>query len=154
MRIRTIGVLVMITAAVAFAPPMSVQVRNCKVRKTPSQLAPVVTTVDYGARVTAGELTKGWYPVKTLDGKSGWLHESALTKKVIVMNSGTTDASTGVSSDEVAIAGKGFNEEVEQKLKKDGTYDFTWVDKMASFVVTDDQIRAFRAQGNLPGGDQ
>ena len=60
---------------------MSVQVRNCKVRATPSQLGRVIATVEYGAVVQAGALQKGWYPVTTADGKTGWLHESALSKK-------------------------------------------------------------------------
>ena len=70
------------------------------------------------------------------------------------MRAGTTDAVTGVSSDEVALAGKGFNEQVEAKLKKDGKLDYTWVDRMAAFNVDADQIVKFRTQGNLPGGAQ
>ncbi|HEX41891.1 MAG TPA: SH3 domain-containing protein [Phycisphaerales bacterium] len=154
MKIRTVLVLLLISAEVALAPPMSVQVRSAKVRATASQLATVVTTVDYGVVVEARALDKGWYPVTTRDGKTGWLHESALSKKPIAMRSGTSDAATGVSSDEVAIAGKGFNEQVEQKLRTDGTFDFTWVDKMSAITVTEEQIQAFRQEGHLPGGAQ
>ena len=99
-------------------------------------------------------LQKGWYPVTTADGKSGWLHESALSRKPIVMRAGTSDAATGVSSDEVALAGKGFNEQVEKKLRTEGKLDYSWVDRMSAFTVGADQIRQFRTQGNLPGGAQ
>ena len=70
------------------------------------------------------------------------------------MRAGTTDAATGVSSDEVALAGKGFNEQVEAKLRKDGTLDYTWVDRMSAFNAGADQIAKFRTQGHLPGGAQ
>jgi len=154
MKIKVLAVLLVITAGVALAAPMSVQVRNCKVRATPSQLGKVVTTVDYGAQVQAGDVQKGWYPVTLADGKTGWLHESALTKKKVSMSAGTSDAATGASSDEVALAGKGFNEQVEAKMRAEGKLDYTWVDKMSAFQVDAAQIEEFRAKGNLPGGAQ
>jgi SH3-like domain-containing protein len=133
---------------------MSVQVRNCKVRATPSQLGRVIGTVEYGAVVQAGAPQQSWYPVTTANGVKGWLHESALSKKPVAMRAGATDAAIGVSSDEVALAGKGFNEQVEAKLKADGTLDFTWVNRMMAFNAGPDRILAFRKQGNLPGGGQ
>ena len=152
MKIRVVVVLLAFSAGVVFAAQMSVQVRDGKVRATPSQLGRVVATVAYGAVVDAGAPQNGWYSVTTADGKTGWLHESALSKKPIVMRAGTSDAATGASSDEVALAGKGFNEKVEAKMKADGKLDYTWVDRMAAFQVGADQIATFRAQGNLPGG--
>jgi len=152
MKIRVLVMLLAVSAGTAFAASMSVQVRNCKVRATPSQLGTVVATVDYGAVVQAGAPQNGWYPVTTADGKTGWLHESALSKKPIAMRAGTSDAATGVSSDEVALAGKGFNEKVEAKMKADGKLDYSWVDRMSAFQIGADQIATFRAQGNLPGG--
>ena len=154
MKIRIVLVLLVFSAGVAFAAQMSVQVRDGKVRATPSQLGRVVATVAYGAVVEAGVPQNGWCPVTTADGKTGWLHESALSKKAIAMRAGATDAATGVSSDEVALAGKGFNEQVEAKLKKDGKLDYTWVDRMAAFTTTSDRIEQFRAQGHLAGGVQ
>lgn len=152
MKIRVLAVLLAIMAGVALAGPMSVQVRNAKVRATPSQLGKAVATVDYGAVVEAGAAQNGWCQVTMPDGTTGWLHESALTKKRIAMSAGTSDAATGVSSDEVALAGKGFNEQVEAKMRADGKLDYTWVDRMSQFQVTPDQITSFRVQGNLPGG--
>jgi SH3-like domain-containing protein len=154
MKIKVLVVLVAVCATAAFAGPMSVQVRNCKVRATPSQLGRTVGTVDYGVVVQADALEKGWYPVTLPDGTKGWLHESSLSKKPIAMRAGATDAATGASSDEVALAGKGFNEQVEANLRAKGTLDFTWVDRMSKFTVKEDQITAFRAQGHLPGGAQ
>ncbi len=154
MRIKVVLALLAFSAGVAFAAQMSIQVRDGKVRATPSQLGRVVATVAYGAAVEAGAIQNGWYPVTTADGKTGWLHESALSKKPIAMRAGATDTATGVSSDEVALAGKGFNEQVEAKLRKDGKLDYTWVDRMAAFNTAADRIEQFRAQGHLAGGVQ
>ncbi len=154
MKIRIFAVLLVVCAGVALAGPMSVQVRNGKIRATPSQLGAVVTSVDYGAKVEAGTPEKGWYPVTTADGKTGWLHESALSKKPIAMRAGATDTATGASSDEVALAGKGFNEQVEKKLRSEGKLDYTWVDRMSAFKVEANEISRFLKEGHLPGGDQ
>lgn len=153
MKIKILAVLAAIAAGAAVTTPMSVQVRDGKVRAKPSQLGPVVASVQYGDVVQAGELQRNWYPVTTADGKTGYLHESALSKKPIAMSAGTTDAATGVSSDEIALAGKGFNEQVESKLRAEGKLDYTWVDRMSGFVVTAEEIVKFREQGQLPGGD-
>ena len=155
MRIKGLAVLLVLSASlagVALAASMSVQVKQSKVRATPSQLGGVVATVQYGDMVEVGVPQKGWFAVTTKDGKKGWLHESALSDKPFAMSAGATDAAVGVSSDEVALAGKGFNERVEAKLRADGTLDYTWVDRMMAFDVSADQISAFRRQGNLPGG--
>lgn len=154
MKIKLLAVLCAIVAGAAFPAAMSVQVKNCKIRATPSQLGKVIATVEYGAIVQADAPKNGWYPVTTSDGKKGWLHESALSKKSIAMKAGASDAATGVSSDEVALAGKGFNEQVEARLKADGALDYTWVDRMITFKVNEQQIMKFRTEGNLPGGVQ
>jgi len=154
MKVRSLVVLLVLSGSVALAASMSVQVQKSKVRATPSQLGRAVATVEYGDMVQAGVEQKGWYPVTTADGIKGWLHESVLSEKQIAMRAGVTDAAVGVSNDEVALAGKGFNEQVEAKLKADGTLDYTWVDRMAAFNVDPEEILTFRNQGHLPGGDQ
>ncbi len=153
MKIKVLVVLAAVAAGAAVTTPMSVQVRNGKVRAKPSQLGPVVASVEYGDVVQAGTPQRMWYPVTTADGKTGYLHESALSKKPIAMSAGVSDVATGVSSDEVALAGKGFNEQVESKLRAEGKLDYAWVDRMSGFVVTAEDIIKFREQGQLPGGE-
>lgn len=154
MKTKVLAVLLVLSAGMTFAASMSVQVQTSKLRATPSQLGRVVATVKYGEVMQVESSQKVWYAVTTPDGKKGWLHESVLSKKPIAMRAGTTDAAIGVSSDEVALAGKGFNEQVEAKLKADKSLDFTWVDRMVAFDISSDQIVTFRKQGNLPGGEQ
>jgi len=154
MKTKVLIALLAVSAGAAAMVPMSVQVQSCKVFPKPSFRGSPVATVQYGAQVQAGTLERGWYPVTTADGKSGWMHESALSKKRIVMRAGTTDVGADVSSDEVALAGKGFNEEVEAKLRKEGKLDYTWVDRMSAFAVEPNEVAQFLTQGHLAGGDQ
>ena len=145
-----------LSAAVAIAAAatvMSVQVRKADVRDTPSFLGRVVTSVAYGDKVTVQAHNGAWIQVATAD-QSGWIHESALTKKNVVMKTGA-GAQTAPSSGEMALAGKGINSDLETQIKNNHKdIDFTWVDKMEKIKIPPAEIREFVKEGNLsaPGG--
>ena len=132
------------------AKEMSVQVRDGQLRNRASFLGTVVGTVTYGDRVTVNQTQAGWCEV-SLAGKTGWIHESALTPKKVVLASGTADARVqSVGSEEVALAGKGFSKEVEAEYKKQNqNVDYTWVDWMGQQTVSSDRLVEFLKQGNL-----
>jgi len=132
------------------AKEMSVQVRDGQLRNRASFLGTVVGTVAYGDRVTVNQTQAGWCEV-SLAGKTGWIHESALTPKKVVLASGTADARVqSVGSEEVALAGKGFSKEVEAEYKKQNqNVDYTWVDWMGQQTVSSERLVAFLKQGNL-----
>ena len=132
------------------AKEMSVQVRDGQLRNRASFLGAVTATVAYGDRVTVSQTQAGWCEVATADGTQGWIHESALTPKKVVLASGTTDARTGASGEEVALAGKGFSKEVEAEYKKQNKeIDYTWVDWMGKQKVPGEQLVQFLKQGDL-----
>jgi uncharacterized protein YgiM (DUF1202 family) len=92
----------------------------------------------------------GWAKVALRSGKGeGWVNLSALTKKNIVLKAGSKNVAESASSGEVALAGKGFNQEVENEYKRDNNVDYTWVDRMAAFVVTPEQAEAFLKDGGV-----
>jgi uncharacterized protein YgiM (DUF1202 family) len=133
---------------------MRVQVQAGQVRSTPSYLGGVVATVGYGQPVEVVATQGAWHQVRTTDGKDGWMHESALTAKRVSMQSGGA-VQTGASGDEMALAGKGFNKDVEAKFKAEhADADFTWVDRMATLKASASEIGRFVADGGLaqPGG--
>ena len=131
------------------AKEMSVQVRDGQLRNRGSFLGTVVGTVAYGDRVTVNQTQAGWCEV-SIAGKTGWIHESALTPKKVVLASGTADARAGASGEEVALAGKGFSKEVEAEYKKQNkALDYTWVDWMGKQTVPDAQLVQFLQQGDL-----
>ena len=140
----------LVASSVWAAKEMSVQVRDGQLRNRASFLGAVVGTVAYGDRVTVNQEQAGWCEVATAAGLSGWIHESALTPKRVVMSSGTTDARSGASGEEVALAGKGFSKEVEAEYKKQNKeLDYTWVDWMGKQTVPPDQLVQFLKQGDL-----
>ena len=133
------------------AKEMSVQVRDGQLRNRASFLGTVTATVAYGDRVTVNQTQAGWCEVATASGASGWIHESALTPKRVVLSSGTEDArAQSVGSEEVALAGKGFSKEVEAEYKKQNKdIDYTWVDWMGKQTVPPEQLVQFLKQGGL-----
>ena len=139
-------------AAVFAADPaqMSVKVKVTQLRSAPSYVGKILAALAYGDRVTILEKQKDWarvsFPAKKLE---GWVNLSALQEKAIVLQAGAETAQKTATSGEVALAGKGFNKEVEAKYKEDNELDYTWVDRMESFVVTPQQMTAFSTQGGL-----
>lgn len=143
------GCMALAATAAWAAKEMSVQVRDGQLRNRASFLGTVIGTVAYGDRVTVNQTQAGWCEV-TLAGKTGWIHESALTPKKVVLASGTTDARAGASGEEVALAGKGFSKEVEAEYKKQNkNVDYTWVDWMGRQTVPSEQLVEFLKQGDL-----
>lgn len=144
------GCVALIATGAWAAKEMSVQVRDGQLRNRASFLGTVTGTVAYGDRVTVSQTQAGWCEVAKADGATGWIHESALTPKRVVVGSGMDDASTGASGEEVALAGKGFSKEVEAEYKKQNTdLDYTWVDWMGKQQVPIEQLVQFLQQGDL-----
>lgn len=133
---------------------MTIQVREAQLRATPSHLGRITAKAPYGTRVHVTEERGDWKRVSVVAGKSqGWLHATALTTKRIALKAGQTGTATSVSRDEIALAGKGFSEEVEAEYRKaNRRLDYSWIDRMEAQSVTPEQIQSFIASGNLKGG--
>jgi uncharacterized protein YgiM (DUF1202 family) len=145
-----IAMLVLSAATVAAEGPrtMSVNVKETQVRATPSYLGKILGALAYGDQVAVAETQKGWVKVSA-KGLSGWVNESALTAKKVVLKSGKGDAEQGASSGEVALAGKGFNSQIEGENRKDASYDYKTVDRMEKIVAESDEMSAFLDDGDL-----
>ena len=135
-------------AIAATATVMCVQIRKADIRDTPSYLGKIVTSLAYGDKVAVESENGAWVQVSS-GGQSGWIHSSALTKKNIVMKSGA-GAQTSASSGEMALAGKGFNSDVEAQFKANHkNIDFSWVDRMEKIKIPPLEIREFVKDGQL-----
>ena len=146
--------LVCFTALAAFAASqkmMSVQVNKGVVRVTPSFLGDVVTQLSYGDRVFVFEEKESWTRIGlSPSAVKGWMHSSALTPKKIVLKAGADDVEVSASSKEIALAGKGFNQQVESEFRaKNANLDFTWIDRMEKCVVSQRQMKQFLKEGEL-----
>lgn len=145
--------LLLLAAAVVWAggEALSLQIREGALRASPSFLGPVVATLGYGDRVDLLHEQGPWAKVRDGDGAEGWIHRSALTEKRIVMAAGEEDLAAAASGEELALAGKGFNSEVEAEYRRRHGLDFTWVDRMEEFRVTPAQSLDFLSEGELTG---
>lgn len=129
---------------------MSVQVKQCQLRSKPSFLGKVVTKLDYGDRVEVAQEENSWVNVSPSGKDEGWVHLSALSEKEIILNPNSEDIQEAASSDEIALAGKGFNKQVEAKFKQDNkNISFKWVDNMEKIVVSQEEMTGFLEQGGL-----
>ena len=129
---------------------MSVQVKTGHVRSTPSFLGKIVATLSYGDPVQVQDAKGPWRQVDLSNAGNGWIHMSSLTRKKIILNPGEADVEQAAASDEIALAGKGFNEQVEGEFKaQNPAIDYTWIDKMEKIVISQDQMIQFLNQGDL-----
>lgn len=130
---------------------MNVQVMKAPVRKEPSFLSPVLGTLAYAEKVRTVTEKDGWVEIKAEKGAlTGWMHASALTTKTVVLNPGDADVKKAVSTNEYALAGKGFNESVEKEYRsKNPSLNFEWINKMEAFIVTQDKMKDFLQKGEL-----
>ncbi len=156
---RRMGVAALLLAAAvlagAQAKQMSVTVKEAQARATPSYLGAIVGVLSYGARVDVLAEQGAWVRVALPGGGAGWLHSSTLTTKRIVLQAGGS-VQQSASSGEVALAGKGFNKELEDQYRQENNLDYSWVDRMEQFTVTPEQMAAFVRAGGLraQGGGQ
>jgi hypothetical protein len=141
--------------AAAGGAMMSVQVRNAQLRATPSFLGRPAADVPYGVQVTLLATNGAWRQVSAPGvAAPGWIHESALTPKKLVMTGGAGVEQTGASAGEVSLAAKGFTEQVERAYKAGNPdADFTWVDRMEKMKVTPEEAAVFLREGGLPAGE-
>jgi len=154
MKRLVVVVFVLVALTALAADQLSVQVRQARLRGRPSYLGPATTEVAYGTRLTLLESRGPWRRLRAPDGSEGWLHESALTEKKLKLAAGE-NVDTSADSDELALAGKGFNEEVENAFKKDhGDIDYAWVDRMAAWKVSPEEAVRFLAAGDVKGGQR
>jgi SH3-like domain-containing protein len=130
---------------------MSVQVKQGEVRATPYFLGKIVATLSYGDRVEVLGSKESWLRVSTQGkGVTGWMHTSALSEKRIVLKAGGRDAQVAASGGELALAGKGFNADVEAEFKaRNRNIDFSWIDRMQAMKVPPQRIAAFLQEGGL-----
>jgi SH3-like domain-containing protein len=142
--------LILAAAGPAFGQSeMSVSVKEAQARSSPSFLGAIVAVLPYGERVPVLGEQAGWTRVRLPSAGEGWVHSSALTTKRVVLQAGSGGVSQSASSSEVALAGKGFNQEVEARYRDEKGLDYTWVDRMEGFLVSLEQTQAFFLEGGL-----
>ena len=130
------------------AENLKVTVKSTKLRKSPKFYSPSVATLKFGDSLQKLGEQGDWIQAMTTAGVQGWTHSSAVTEPKFSLTARTT-AGTGTTADEVALAGKGFNEQVEKEYRKTAKLDYTWVDRMVKIKITGTEMEGFLKQGKL-----
>ncbi|MCL2140018.1 MAG: hypothetical protein FWH41_10890 [Treponema sp.] len=129
---------------------MYVAIKSLELKSSTGYFASTKGTLAYGAQVTVLQVSGTWMEVRSAANASltGWAATANLTSKRIVAGSTAT-----ASAQEVALAGKGFNQEVENSYKSDGKYNYDDVDKTETQKVSDEELKAFISEGHLSMGE-
>lgn len=108
-------------------------------------------TLNYGDQVTVLQVNGKFVEVRSAANSSltGWTASANLSAKQVV--SGNT---ASVSSRETALAGKGFNQEVEDSYKSQTrNVNYADVDRVEATTVREADLRRFLEEGRLSMGD-
>lgn len=138
-----------LTAAAAYASTITVLVQQTALRKRPQSYSPSVGTAKLGQKFESSGLETGFHKTS-----SGYIHSSAVTERKVKL--GSADSVGGsASSEEVTLAGKGFNAQVEKSYGEKNAANFAAVNAMERRSVGEAELFAFlRAGGLLEGGSK
>lgn len=134
--------------AVVYGETMQVITKENAIRAECNFYSAVKSMVKYADTLEIVSTKGDWYMVKFLD-KSGCIHKSALDKTAVKLAKTDGDKHTA-SKDEVSLAGKGFNPQVEDAYKKKHPeLDFNLVTKIEGITVPADKVAKFIKDGGL-----
>ncbi len=149
-RARLLAIAVLAVVALVYAETVVVKIQSTALRSNPSFISPAVATVKAGANLEQLATRNGWVQVKTAGGQVGWVHGSAVQTKKFTLAALGGNAKTKASASEVALAGKGFNKQVEDSYRaKNAKLDFAAVDRMVQLKATPEQVADFVKKGKL-----
>ena len=115
---------------------------------TAGSIAPVKLKVSLGDQLTVKGRKGDWYLVSA-KGVNGCIHKSAVEARNFA-SSGRKASTGGASADEVSLAGKGFNPQVEAGYRKsDKNLNYAAVDEIVKFTVSEKSLESFVLQGGL-----
>ena len=143
-------------AASVLAGTLTVMVQQTALRKRPQFYAPAAGTVHLGDKLDSDDQQGAWYHVTKGDAE-GWIHQSAVTTKKVKLGAQASVGGEGPTAEEVTLAGKGFNDQVEQSYKqKHADLNFAAVDALVKRWVAERDLIAWMKAGTLipPGGGQ
>jgi SH3-like domain-containing protein len=129
---------------------MYVTARTLEVKSSVGFFADILGTLSYGAQVSILQEYGKWAQVKSSEPPeiSGWVPSASLTSKRIIAGSATS-----ASANEIALAGKGFNQEVENAYRQNGTLNYDAIDAMEEIRIPNRQLFSFLQEGRLARGE-
>jgi len=129
---------------------MYVAVKNVTLKSSTGFFSSTRGILNYGDKVTILQINGKNAEIRSAVNTSitGWTATANLSVKQIV--SGNTNTA---SAKEVALAGKGFNQEVENAYKAKGKLNYVDVDKIETISVNEADLKKFLEDGRLLMGE-
>jgi hypothetical protein len=127
---------------------MYVVVRSVPLKASTGFFAKTVGNLEYGAQVTILAINGKWAQLRS-GSLTGWTASSNLSAKRVVAQGDNRSA----SASEMAMAGKGFSEEVEKEYKTGKDLNYNAVDDLEKIKVTDETLLGFIDEGRLAKGE-
>jgi len=137
-------------AQVSAGGTLYVAVKNVALKSSTGFFASTKGTLAYGAGVTVLRVNGKFVEVRSAANSSltGWTASANLSTKRVVSETAST-----VTAKEAALAGKGFNQEVENSYKSKQGVNYADVDKTEAITVSEADLRRFLEEGRLSMGD-
>ena len=148
-QILTLTIIALTALTVLAAETVSVIVKKTSIREDSKFYATAVGEAAYKDELLVLSKKKDWIKVDR-KGKEGWIHLSAVSPITAAASSSGSEVSSEYSSEEIALAGKGFSEQVEEQYRQDNPgLDFVAVDEIEKFTVAPSKVLAFQTEGKL-----
>ena len=155
-KILILGVLCICITAVAAAQSkgqtLYAAVKTVALKSSTGFFASTKATLLYGDQVTVLQVNGKWVEVRSASNASinGWTAYSNLSTKRIVAAGNVSSA----TANEIGLAGKGFNQEVENAYKAAGALNYAAVDRTEEMAVSLNDLQQFLKDGRLSMGDK
>ena len=145
---RYIAVFLLFLSSALFAvspgETLAVSVRDGQLRSTPGFLSPIEAAVVYGDEVRVLEVRGDWARVRAgATGDEGWIHTSSILAPRDMHLAGAETRDSGTTSREIALAGRGFSEQVEREYEEQQSLDFGPVDEMERLLLQPAELGEF-----------
>ena len=143
--------LVILPAQASRGGTMYVAVRTVDLKSSTGFFAAKTGQLEYGAQVTVLQVNGKWSQVRSSANASlsGWTSTTNLSARRVLGGS-----TTSASANEVALAGKGFNQEVETVYRSEHNLNYADVDRTEAQLVDGQVLRTFLVEGRLSMGDE
>ncbi|MCL2008052.1 MAG: hypothetical protein FWG77_08210 [Treponema sp.] len=108
-------------------------------------------SVSYGDQVSVIQLSGNWAEVRSTTNPSltGWMAAANLSTRRII----PTEGPGGATASEVALAGKGFDRDIENAYRARGHLNYSDVDRTEGLNVAESELLRFLTEGRLATGD-
>jgi len=139
-----------LSAQVARGGTLYVAVKTVTLKSSTGFFASSRGTLNYADAVTVLQVNGKFVEVRSIANSTliGWTASANLSAKQIV--SGNTSS---LSAKETALAGKGFNQEVENAYKTKENLNYADVDRVEAITLREADILQFLEEGRLSKGD-